>query len=413
MADQIKLDVDFVRAQFPTACWDWAFFENAGGAFVPNSVIKRMTSYMSENQVQPGAPFPISEKAQERMDLGHHLMAQMIGAEADEVVVTASTSINVYVLAQALRPLWQAGDEIIVTNLNHEANSGAWRRLAEFGIKIIEWPVHPDTGQLDIDLLDRLLSDKTRLVAFPHVSNITGDINDVAQITEKVHQAGALVCVDGVAYAPHRLVDVKSWDVDFYLFSFYKVFGPHMGCLYGKRERMLETTNQSHYFIKNDDSGHKLNPAGPNHESIAALAGIADYFDGLALHHNPSVANSLFDRAKFVYELAARHEALLAQKFVDFITSKPGVRLMGRQSADLAARCATFSFTSENQTSAEIARAVAAHKVAIANGNFYANRLVEALGVADIDDGVVRCSMAHYNTSQEVDQLIVGLDQIL
>lgn len=413
MSDQIKLDLDFVRAQFPDTCWDWAFFENAGGAFVPNSVIKRMTTYMSECQVQPGAPFPISAKAQERIELGHHLMAELIGAELDEVVVTASTSINVYVLAQALRPLWSAGDEIIVTNLNHEANSGAWRRLEEFGLKIIEWPVHPDTGQLDIDLLDRLLTDKTRLVAFPHVSNITGDINDVPRITEKVHAAGAMVCVDGVAFAPHRLVDVKAWDVDFYLFSYYKVFGPHMGCLYGKRERLLEATNQCHFFISNDDTTHKLNPAGPNHESIAALAGIADYFDALSLHHFPSSSNTLFERARAVYDIAARHEEVLATKFVDFITSKPGIRLMGRQTGELSERCATFAFTSENQTSAEIARAVESHKVAIANGNFYANRLVEALGVSDIDDGVVRCSMAHYNTEAEVDQLIEALDQVL
>lgn len=413
MADLTDLDIEFVRAQFPKSCWDWAFFENAGGAFVPNSVIKRMSTYMSENQVQPGAPFPISMKAQERMDLGHQLMADMIGAAADEVVVTASTSINVYVLAQALRPLWHDGDEIIVTNLNHEANSGAWRRLEEFGIKIIEWPVHPDTGQLDIDLLDRLLSPKTKLVAFPHVSNITGDINDVERITKKVHEAGALVCVDGVAFAPHRLVDVKSWDVDFYLFSYYKVFGPHMGCLYGKRERLLEATNQCHYFIENEDTTHKLNPAGPNHESIAALAGIADYFDTLALHHFPSKANTLFERVKSVYELAARHEEVLAKRFVAFITSKPGVRLMGRQTGDISERCATFSFTSENHTSAAIAQGLHAHKVAVANGNFYANRLVGALGVKDIDDGVVRCSMAHYNSMEEVDKLIHGLDQVL
>lgn len=413
MAGQAELDLEFVRAQFPEACWDWAFFENAGGAFVPHSVINRMTSYMSENQVQPGAPFPLSVKAQERMDLGHHLMAEMIGADVDEVVVSASTSINVYVLAQALRPLWTAGDEIIVTNLNHEANSGSWRRLEEFGFKIVEWPVHPDTGQLDIDLLDRLLTDKTRLVAFPHVSNITGDINDVPRITKKVHDAGAMVCVDGVAYAPHRLVDVKAWGVDFYLFSFYKVFGPHMGCLYGKRERLLEATNQYHFFINNEDTTHKLNPAGPNHESIAALAGIADYFDALATHHDPSASKTLFERARTVYSLAARHEEVLAQKFVDFITSKPGVRLLGRQTGDMAERCATFGFVSANHSSREIARAVEPRKVAIANGNFYANRLVEALGVKDVEDGVVRCSMAHYNTEAEVDQLIDALDPVL
>ena len=413
MSEQTTLDLEFVRGQFPQACWDWAFFENAGGAFVPHSVIKRLTSYMSECNVQPGYPFPISQKAEERMHLGHQLMAEMIGADLEEVVVSASTSINVYVLAQALRPLWKAGDEIIITNLNHEANSGAWRRLEEFGLKIIEWPVHPDSGQLDIDLLDRLLSDRTRLVAFPHVSNITGDINDVARITKKVHDAGAMVCVDGVALAPHRHVDVKAWDVDFYLFSFYKVFGPHMGCLYGKRAHLLEATNQYHYFINNDDTTHKLNPAGPSHESIAALVGIADYFDALAIHHFPERSNTLFERVQSVYDIASRHEEVLATKFVDFLASKPGVRLLGRQTGDISERCATFSFVSDSRSSQDIAKAVVEKKVAVSNGNFYANRLVEALGIEDIEDGVVRCSMAHYNTEEEVDQLIRALEPVL
>jgi len=220
MANIPTLDLDFVRKQFPSQHWQWAFFENAGGAYVPHSVIARMQSYMSETQVQPGYPYPASTDAAERMNLGQQLMSELIGAETDEVTISASTSINIYVLAQALRGLWQAGDEIIVSTLNHEANSGPWRRLIEFGIKIVEWPLSPGKTSLDASDLDHLLSDKTNLVAFPHVSNITGDINDVKAITAKTHQAGALVCVDGVAYAPHRSIDVKDWDVDFYVFSY-------------------------------------------------------------------------------------------------------------------------------------------------------------------------------------------------
>ncbi len=413
MSKTPEFDVHFARSQFPNVCWDWAFFENAGGAFVPNSVIQRMTSYMTENQVQPGASFGPSAKAKERMDLGHRLMAEMIGADSDEIVVSASTSINVYVLAQALRHQWKEGDEIIVTNLNHEANSGSWRRLAEFGIKIIEWPVNPETAELDIDLLDRLLSDRTRLVAFPHVSNITGDINDVPLITSKVHDAGAMVCVDGVAYAPHREVDVKAWDVDFYVFSYYKVFGPHMGCLYGKRDRLLEARGQYHYFIGEDQTTSKLNPAGPNHESIACLAGITDYFEALSDRHFPERANSLFERVKGVYAIAGWHEEQLAQKFIDFIDSKPGVRLIGRNTAHKNQRAATFSILAEGKRSADIPQIVQRDKVAISSGHFYAKRLIEALGIEDANDGVVRCSMAHYNTMDEVDRLITALDRVL
>ena len=183
MSQSRTLDLEFVRQQFPPNHWQWAYFENAGGAFVPYTVIKRMSSYMTETQVQPGYPFPESIDSAERVNSGQRLMAEFIGSETDEVTITASTSINVYVLAQALRHLWQPGDEIIVSTLNHEANSGPWRRLAEFGIKLVEWPVSPETVALDVNALDRLLGDKTRLVAFPHDSYITGKINDVKSST--------------------------------------------------------------------------------------------------------------------------------------------------------------------------------------------------------------------------------------
>jgi len=408
-----ELDLDFVRAQFPDACWKWAFFENAGGSYVPNTVIRRMTDYMTETQVQPGPNFPVAAKALERMNDGHARMAQMIGAELEEVVITPSTSINVYVLAHALRRLWHPGDEIIVAIQNHEANSGAWRQLEEFGIKILDWPVHPETGSLDINLLDDLLSEKTRLVAFPHVSNILGEINDVPAITEKVHDAGAMVCVDAVAYAPHRAVDVKAWDVDFYLYSFYKIFGPHMGCLYGKRELLEAAVNQSHYFFDPEDTTHKLNPAGPQHEMIASLAGIADYMDALAEHHLETPPNNPLAQTKALFRLIANHEETLAIKFVNFLKSKPGVRIIGPDVGSQTARVATFSFTTDKHPSAAIPPLAMADWVGLSNGHFYAKRLIEAVGIDNADDGVVRASMAHYTTTEDVDKLIGVLDRVL
>ena len=319
------LDVDFVRSQFPANHWQWAFFENAGGSFVPHSVIDRITAYMTQAQVQPGYSFPASSDAWDRMTLGHRLMSEMIGAQLDEVTIAASTSINIYVLAQALRSLFRPGDEIIVSSLNHEANSGPWRRLEEFGLKIVEWPVNIESTVLNADDLDDLLTARTVLVVFPHVSNITGDINDVKSITKKVHEADALVCVDGVAYAPHRGIDVKGWDVDFYAFSFYKIFGPHMGGMYGKREHLLAAKGQCHYFFDATDLAHKFNPAGPNHESIAALTGIADYFDSLCDHHFATPASTFFQRVHDVFDLIANHEEKLAEKFMDFIRSKSSI----------------------------------------------------------------------------------------
>lgn len=407
----MQLDTNFVRAQFPQNHWHWAFFENAGGAFVPYSVIQRMTEYMTENQVQPGYPAGPSTQAKQRMDAGHHLMAEMIGAAMDEVTVSASTSINVYVLAQALRPLWQAGDEILVSNLNHEANSGPWRRLQEFGLKIVEWPVTTDAG-LDMAALPALLSERTRLVAFPHVSNITGELNDVPGITRMAHEQGALVCVDGVAAAPHRAVEAKEWDVDFYLFSFYKVFGPHLGCLYGKRDHLLEARGQYHYFFPEDDLLHKLNPAGPNHESMAALVGISDYFDTLALHHGLEITDK-FERTRQLYQLFIEHEELLARRFADWANSKERVRIIGPATGDRNLRVPTFSLLLDGVPSADAARKAAELGVAIGFGHFYAKRLLESLGIADTQDGVLRCSMAHYNTLEEVDRLTSALDTIL
>lgn len=407
------LNVGFCRDQFPSQCWDWTFFENAGGSFVPKSVIARLTAYMTECQVQPGAPFPASTLAQERMDDGHRKMAEMIGADVDEVVIGPSTSANIDVLSRSLRPLWAEGDEVIVTNLNHEANSGPWRRLEATGIRIVEWPVNPETAELDINLLDRLLTDKTRLVALPHVSNITGDINDVKTVTARAHAAGALVCADGVAYAPHRLVDVKDWDVDFYAFSLYKTYGPHIGLLYGKKKHLLAAKSQHHYFIPETATSYKMNPAGPQHEIIASLAGIADYIDAIAAEHLDELPNDFNARVRAVYELFTAHEADLAKPFIDWATAKPGVRLIGRASSAAGDRAPTFSIVVDGKSSEEIATAVAQDRVAIRHGDFYAKRLIEAVGVENADDGVVRCSMAHYNTLDEVERLIAALDRVI
>lgn len=413
------LDLPFVRAQFPDACWapddsggGWAFFENAGGSYVPDAVINRMTDYMRESQVQPLAPYPKSQLAARRMAEGHGMMAEMIGAAPENVVIGPSTSMNVYILAQALRPLWTAGDEVVVATLNHEANSSPWRRLTEFELIIKEWPVDAQTGALRTDLLDDILTDRTRLVAFPHVSNITGNINDVAAITKQVHAAGAMVCVDGVAYAPHRAVDVMAWDVDFYLYSFYKVMGPHIGCLYGKAERLLEARGQGHLFFAEDDVQHKLNPAGPNHETIAALAGIGDYVDALAAHHLHAPANDRHGRTKQVFDLIAAHEEILARCFLDAALNIPGLRLLGRHSAKAQDRAPTFSFTIDGKSSAEVVEALTAQNIACWNGDFYAPRLLEAVGITDTADGVVRTSMAHYNTVEEVERLVGVLDRI-
>ncbi|MCH7551455.1 MAG: cysteine desulfurase-like protein [Proteobacteria bacterium] len=406
------LDLDFVRGLYPARCWDWAFFENAGGSFVPESVIGRVSAYMSETQVQPGAGFEASAKAAERMADGQRLMAEMVGADADEVIIGPSTTMNVYVLAKALSAGLKDGDEVIVTNLDHEANVGAWRRLAEQGVTVREWRINPETAELEIEALDGLLGDKTRLVCFSHCSNLLGGINDVQAITRKAHDAGALVCVDGVAYAPHRGVDVKALDVDFYLISLYKLFGPHVSLLYGKREHLLRLPGQNHFFIGEDDIPLKLNPGGPNHELTAALVGVADYFDALAAHHLDEIPNTFQGRIQAVFGLITDHEQALAMRFADFLASKPNVRWLGPKTGAAAERTPTFSFTVKGRPAAEIPTLLEPARIAIGHGHFYAPRLLEALGIPSTE-GVVRASMVHYNTMEEVERLIEGLDRVI
>ena len=283
--DTPELDVEFARAHFPALADGWAFFENAGGSYVPRSVIERVTAYMTESQVQPGAGYAPSAAAAERMAEGRLAVAQMINADADEVLVGPSTTANVYALGHAIRPWLEPGDEVVVTDLDHEANNGAWRRLAEIGAVVKEWRVDPATAELDPAALEPLLGPRTRLVCVTHCSNITGAFNDIAAIARMVHAAGGLLFVDGVAFAPHRAIDVRALDVDFYGFSPYKVYGPHLGVLYGKREHLIAAEGQNHFFFRAGDVPDKIAPGYANHELTAGLAGIADYFDQLHAHH--------------------------------------------------------------------------------------------------------------------------------
>ena len=202
-----KLDLDFTRAQFPAfsepSLNGQAFFENAGGSYTSRFVIDRLSRFYRERKVQPYAPYQASLLGGAEMDEARERLAALMGVNTDQLSFGPSTSQNTYVLAQAFREMLSEGDAIIVTNQDHEANSGVWRRLDKAGVEIREWKMEPDTGHLALERLDNLLDDKVKLVCFPHCSNIVGEINDVAAITKRAHDAGAYSCVDGVSYAPH------------------------------------------------------------------------------------------------------------------------------------------------------------------------------------------------------------------
>ena len=405
------LDTAFARLHFPALAGAWALFENAGGTLAAAHVLDRIRTYMSEYQVQPGAAYPASARAAEMIAESHRAMTAMINARPEEVMIGPSTSMNVFLLAQALRPGFREGDEIVVTNLDHEANVGAWRKLAADGITVREWRFDQESFALEPEGLAAMLNQRTRLVCFGHCSNITGGFADVPALVHMIHDAGALACVDGVAYAPHRAIDVKAWDVDFYLCSTYKLYGPHLALLYGKRAHFERAAPLNHFFL-DDELPLKLNPGGPNHELSAGLAGVTAYLDALHAHHEGETNLPLHGRLAAIFERIAAHEEALVAPLLDFLTAKPGVRLIGNPSADRYLRAPTVAFAVGGRDASEIARAVAAHQVAIGAGDFYAARCIEALGLAD-RGGVVRASMVHYNTADEVTRLIRALDEVI
>ena len=309
--NNVSLDIDYVRDQFPAfsdpLSAKWSFFENAGGSYVPHNVINHLNHFMTSTKVQPYAEFDTSAIAGDNMDQATELFAKMINANKDEIIIGASTTMNMYVLSNAMRHFLKPGDEVIVTNQDHEANVGAWRRLKEHGAVIKEWKINSENAELEITDLESLLSDRTKIVAVTHCSNIVGSMNDLKSITKLVHQYDAYIIGDGVSYAPHGFPDVKDLDVDFYAFSLYKTYGPHLGLLYGKKEILDQLPNQNHEFLEGDVP-YTLNPGGPNHEELSCLIGVYEYFNNLYHHHFSEDEASVRLKIERVNDLISKHE---------------------------------------------------------------------------------------------------------
>jgi selenocysteine lyase/cysteine desulfurase len=407
----MTLDIDFVRAQFPAfsspALDGQAFFENAGGSYTCKQVIDRLTRYYIERKVQPYSAYDASRLAGEEMDEARVRLAEIMGVDTDELSFGPSTTQNVYVLAKAFGDHLQAGDAIIVTNQDHEANTGPWRRLADSGIEVREWQIDPDTGYLDPEKLVTLLDDKVKLVCFPHCSNVVGEINDVAAICKIAHDAGAVTCVDGVSYVPHGIPDVAALGADIYMFSAYKTYGPHQGIMTIKRALGEKLPNQGHYF--NADCLYKrFTPAGPDHAQIAASAGMADYIDALYAHHDGGTADAK-GRGAYVHDLMRAHEVKLLQPLLDYLGDKNSVRLLGPRDAVNKAPTVAVSMARKGE---DVAKDLVELGINAGGGDFYGVRCLKAQGI-DPDHGVLRLSFVHYTQKQEVNKLINALEQVL
>ncbi|NGY04717.1 aminotransferase class V-fold PLP-dependent enzyme [Solimonas terrae] len=406
----MALDHDFIRRQFPAfaepSLREQAFFENAGGSYACRQVIDRLGEYYRRLKVQPYHAYPAAQEAGAWMDASYLRLAGYLGVAADEVQFGPSTSQNTYVLAQAFRRQLKPGDEIIVTDQDHEANGGVWRRLAADGVVVREWCVDRGSGSLDPQALDPLLSERTKLVAFTHCSNLLGEINPVATICAKIRKAGATSIVDGVSFAPHGLPDVAALGADVYLFSAYKTFGPHQGVMVIRRPLLDALGNEAHYFHA-PMPHRRFVPAGPDHAQVAALCGVAEYFDALDRHHGGGDDEG---RAARVRALLQGGEADCVQTLLDFLAARRDLRLLGPRRA--SARAATIAFVPASRTPLELVEALAAQGVMIGSGHFYSVRLCEALGI-DPARGVARVSLVHYNSPTEVEKLLRALDATL
>jgi cysteine desulfurase family protein (TIGR01976 family) len=405
-----KLDIEYVRAQFPAfsepSLQGQAFFENAGGSYTCAPVINRLMRFYHQRKVQPYAPYEASRLAGAEMDEARARLAAMLGVETDELSFGPSTTQNTYVLAEAFRQHLQPGDAIIVTNQDHEANSGPWRRLADGGIEIREWQIDAETGHLDPDALDKLLDDNVQLVCFPHCSNVVGEINDVAAICAKARAAGAWTCVDGVSYAPHGFADVTALGADIYLFSAYKTYGPHQGIMVIRRDLGMTLPNQGHYFNA-DSLYNRFTPAGPDHAQIAACAGMADYVEAMSAHHGGPAKGA--GAARFAHDLMRAAEVALLKPLLDYLSSKNSVQLVGAATAENRAPTVAMVLKVPGES---VAAKLAPLGIMAGGGDFYALRALRAVGV-DPDHGALRVSFTHYTHADEVEKLMRALDQVL
>lgn len=406
-----ELDLAFVRSQFPAfdepTLAGWGFFENAGGSYPCADVIARLATFYERTKVQPYGPYPASRKAGEQMDEARDRLATILCVAPDEIAFGPSTTQNVYVLSHAFREIMAPGDAVIVTDQDHEANTGAWRRLADAGIEIREWRVDPETGMLDPADLDALLDGKVRVLAFPHCSNIIGALNPVAEICAKARAAGAATVVDGVSAAPHGFPDITALGADIYLFSAYKTFGPHQGVMTVRGELNDRLAPQCHGFNAGARA-KRLTPAGPDHAQIAALCGVADYFDRLHSAHYTSNAPQAKKTARVAALMRGWEKRALAP-LLEHVAARSDVRLLGP--ADPEIRVPTVSLVCA-EPGAEVARKLASHRIAAGGGDFYAPRVLRAMGV-EPDHGVLRLSFTHYTSEDEVARLIEALDAVL
>ena len=410
-----SLDIEFVRSQFPTFEQDNAigkgFFENAGGSYMPVQVINRLSRFHSHRRVQPYWPFESSKLAGNEMDEARVRMSKLLNIPAETLHFGASTSQNTFVLATAFRDFVTERKVIVVTNQDHEANSGVWRRLNLSGYEIREWEVQKDSGRLLLEDLEKILDENVCLLTFPHCSNILGEINPVKEICSLASKYGVLTCVDGVSFVPHSFPDITALGSDIYLFSTYKTYGPHLGLMYVNSELNRRLPSQGHFF-NDHDLTNRLTPAGPDHAQIASVAGIVDYVELLERHHfGEKLDGTRGSTSSRVGKLQRDAEITLLAPLLDFLNSKKDIRVLGGSEIEVDKKVPTIAMD-VGKRAEEIVEKLAIRGLMAGYGDFYSVRLLKALGIP-LPAGVLRLSCVHYTKSDEVVSIIQALDEIL
>jgi cysteine desulfurase family protein (TIGR01976 family) len=396
--------VESIRSRFPALerrqdGRPVAYFDGPGGTQVPRSVVDAMADYLLHHNANTHWTYPTSVETDEALAAARGALADFVGGKPTEIAFGANMTTLTFHLGRALGRRWAAGDELVVTELDHHANVDPWRQLArERDLVVRAVRFRPDTGQLDMDDLAAVLGSRTRLVAIGAASNALGTKSDVRRAADLAHRTGALVYVDAVHYAPHALVDVAALAADFLACSAYKFYGPHVGVLWG-RQALLEGLDLPKLEPAPENAPDRVETGTQNHEGIVGAAAAVDFLASLA--EGPDRRSRL---TASMTTLHARGQELVERLWTG-LRAIPGVTLYGPPPTE--PRTPTVAFTVRGVGSEDVAKALADRAVFVSNGDFYATTVVRRLGHAE--DGVVRAGCACYTTPEEVDRLVGGV----
>jgi len=410
------LDLDWVRSQFPSLAQTVnghpaTFLDGPGGTQVPQRVIEAISDYLRRNNANTGGAYATSRHTDAMIAGARSAMADFLGCDPDEVIFGPNMTSLTFAISRSIGRELGAGDEIVLTHLDHDANVSPWRALEERGVTIRMAEIHQDDCTLDMDDLARKITDRTRLVAVGYASNAVGTINDVKEIVRLAHQRRAMAYIDAVHYAPHGSIDVRALDCDFLVCSTYKFFGPHMGVLYGKREHLKRLDP---YKVRANSNAipNRWEWGTLNHECIAGIAACLDYLADLGRHVNSS-ASTRRAAVLAAFDAIQRHERGLMESLIRGLLATPGLKLYGISDPKrFDQRCPTIALRVKGHTPLELATRLGERGFFTWDGNYYALNLTELFDV-EKDGGFLRIGLAHYNTAEEVQRLVAALREIV